>query len=71
MLVSSLAGKDFIMNAYKTAVGALLHIIAHKRRSEALGIIKTEVVNLGLGMVVGRITRPSAGVVEHLAEHHI
>ena len=58
-------------NAKEGAVGDFLNVVAHKSRTEALGVVELILIKLGLGVVVRRVARPSAGVVEDLAENHI
>ena len=52
-------------------VRALENIVSVKASAEALRRIKLIVINLRLRMMMRRIARPSAGLIEHLAHYHI
>ena len=53
------------------AVGALENVVSFEACAEALRRIELIVINLGLRMMVRRIARPSARLVEHLAHYHV
>ena len=53
------------------AVGALENVVSVKAGAEALRRIELIVINLGLRMMVRRIARPSARLIEHLAHYHV
>ena len=52
-------------------VAGLVDLAVGKAGAEALGIVKAVEVDLRLGVVVGGIGGPLAGVVQHLAQNHV
>ena len=58
-------------NAQTAPVAYLIAVVPVKAHAKALRLIKFIIIYLGLRMIMRRIAGPTAGLVEHLAQHKI
>ena len=64
-------GVEAMVDDRQAVVAGLVDLTVGKARAEALGMVEAVEIDLWLGMVMGRIGRPLAGIVQHLPQHHV